>query len=65
MEAMIDVCIYLIIFGGSALIVYGIVYAILHRFSDLRQLKIDERIHKNRAEYRAGWRRAENAINHK
>lgn len=58
MESLIDVCLYLIIFGGSALIVYGLVCSIFRVANKIRRSDADERIHQNRAEYRAGWRRA-------
>jgi hypothetical protein len=64
MEALLDVLIYVFLIGGLALIGYGIVYAIQRKIMDIKQLPIDERILKNRAEYRAGWRDAECIITH-
>lgn len=59
MESLIDVCLYLIIFGAAFLIVYGLVCAIIKLAKQIIRMDDSERrMAQNRAEYRAGWRRA-------
>lgn len=59
MEPIIDVCIYFIIFGGAALIVYGLVCAVIKLAKQIIQIDgCERRMAQNRAEYRAGWGRA-------
>lgn len=60
MDPLVDTLIYLIIIGGAALVIGGLICGIRRMTRRIRCINdAERRIHSNRSAYRLGFRRAQ------